>query len=89
MDIEFNTSSSEATFQDFEAALAACDWNFHESEDEAAVASYKLCREIEGKLVLKYCPKDPTERNLQMLQKINIIWNQYAPEAFQVPEGKL
>lgn len=73
-----------ATLQDLVTALAAVQWDFAETEDAAAIESYKAARAIEGQLVLQYSGSNPHEANAGMLKKIAETWARHAPANYQV-----
>jgi hypothetical protein len=73
-----------ATLEDLATALAAVQWDFAETEDEAAIESYKAARAIEGQLVLRYGGTNPHEANTAMLKKVAEIWAKHAPANYQI-----
>ena len=84
--MDVNHSPAEAgpaTLQDLATALAAVQWDFAETEDAAAIESYKAARAIEGQLVLRYSGSNPHEANAGMLKKVAETWAKHAPENYQ------
>ena len=73
-----------ATLEDLVTALAAVQWDFAETEDAAAIESYKAARAIEGQLVLRYSGSNPHEANASMLKKIAETWARHAPANYQI-----
>ena len=73
-----------ATLEDLATALAAVQWDFAETEDEAAIDSYKAARAIEGQLVRRYSGANPHEANVSMLKKIQETWAKNAPANYQI-----
>ena len=72
-----------ATLEDLVTALAAVQWDFAETEDAAAIESYRAARAIEGQLVLRYGGENPHDANKSMLKKIEETWAKHAPENYQ------
>ena len=73
-----------ATLEDLVTALAAVQWDFAETEDAAAIESYKAARAIEGQLVLRYSAANPHESDTAMLKKVAETWARHAPANYQV-----
>lgn len=72
-----------ATFEDLATALAAVQWDFAETEDEAAIESYKAARAIQGQLVRRYSGPNPHTSNKAMLKKVTEVWAKNAPANYQ------
>lgn len=84
MDVNHSPATAgTATLEDLVTALAAVQWDFAETEDEAAIESYKAARAIEGQLVLRYSGTNPHEADKSMLKKIQETWAKHAPANYQ------
>lgn len=84
MDINFAPAEAgTATLQDLIDALGAVQWDFAETEDAAAIATYTNARKIQGDLTLQYSSNNPHENDIPMLMKIDETWRKYAPANYQ------
>jgi len=85
MDLQFKSPAKgeTATWEEFETALRAVDWSFHETEEEEAVASYVKAKEIETVLLVMYGGTNPHNIDKDNMNKIYSIWNKHAPAGFR------
>tara|TARA_Y100000361_G_scaffold153829_1_gene176813 strand:- start:3215 stop:3481 length:267 start_codon:yes stop_codon:yes gene_type:complete len=81
MNLDYSISGTDATMEELETALEAVQWDFHETEDDAAIASYKLARKLQGKLKNQY--NDKFHKDVAALEKVDELWNKYAPRQFK------
>ena len=84
--MDVNHSPAEegtATLEDLVTALAAVQWDFAETEDAAAIESYKAARAVQGQLVLRAAGRNPHEADKTMLKKIEETWAKHAPANYQ------
>ena len=72
-----------ATLEDLVTALAAVQWDFAETEDEAAIESYKAARAVQGQLILRAQGGNPHESDKRMLKRIRETWAKHAPANYQ------
>jgi len=72
-----------ATLEDLVTALAAVQWDFAETEDPAAIESYKAARAVQGQLILRAQGPNPHEADKRMLKKIRETWTKHAPNNYQ------
>lgn len=81
MNLDYSVSGTDATMEELETALAAVQWDFHETEDADAIASYKLARKLQGKLKNQH--NDQYHKDVAALEKVDELWNKYAPRQFK------
>ena len=73
-----------ATLEDLVTALAAVQWDFAETEDAAAIESYKAARAVQGQLILRAQGANPHESDKRMLKRIQETWARNAPANYQI-----
>ena len=76
--------AGNATLQDLATALAAVQWDFAETEDAAAIESYKAARAIQGQLIISAQGSNPHEADKDMLRRIDETWAKNAPANYQI-----
>jgi hypothetical protein len=77
-------TEGNATLQDLVTALAAVQWDFAETEDEAAIESYKAARAVQGQLILRAQGSNPHLADKAMLKRIQETWAKNAPANYQI-----